>query len=55
MLESLFNKVASLRVCNLIKKRLQQRCSPVKFARFLRRPPVAVSKMFNFLGKFAMK
>ena len=32
MLESLFNKG----VCNFIKKRLQNRCFPVKFAKFLR-------------------
>ena len=34
--ESLFNKVAVLRTCNFIKKRLQHRCFPVKFAKFLR-------------------
>ena len=33
MLESLFNKVASLQACNFIKKRFQQ-----KFAKFLRTP-----------------
>ena len=31
VLESLFNEA-----CNFIKKRLQQRCFPVKFAEFLR-------------------
>ena len=36
MLESLFNKVAGLRACNFIKKRLQHRCFPVKFANLLR-------------------
>ena len=36
VLESLFSKVAGLRACNFIKKRLQQRCFPVKFAKFLR-------------------
>ena len=35
VLESLFN----------IKKRLQQRCFPVKFAKFLRPPQVAASYM----------
>ena len=29
-----FNKVADLRVCNFIKKRLQQRYVPVKLAKF---------------------
>ena len=32
------NKAAALQACNLIKKRLQHRCFPVKFAKFLRRP-----------------
>ena len=36
--ESLFNKVAGLKDCNFIKKRLQHRCFPVKFANFLRTP-----------------
>ena len=34
----LFKKVASLQTCNFIRKRLQQRCFPVKFAKFLRTP-----------------
>ena len=38
MLESFFNKVTGLQVCNFIKKRLQPRCFPVKFAKFLRTP-----------------
>ena len=38
MLESLFNKVAGLNSCNFIKKWLQHRCFPVKFAKFLRTP-----------------
>ena len=33
VLESLFN-----RACNFIKKRLQNRCFPVKFAKFLTTP-----------------
>ena len=33
VLESLFNKVAGLKTCNIIKKRLQHRYSPVKFLR----------------------
>ena len=37
-LESLFKKDACLRTCNFIKKRLQRRCFPVKFAKFLRAP-----------------
>ena len=38
MLESLFNEVADLKACDFIKKRLQYRCYPVKFAKFLRTP-----------------
>ena len=38
VLESLFNKVADLNVCNCIKKRLQHSCFSVKFANFLRTP-----------------
>ena len=33
--KSLFYKVVGLRVCNFIKKKLQHRCFPVKFAKFL--------------------
>ena len=36
MLEFLFNKVADLKACNIIKKRLQRSYFPVKFAKFLR-------------------
>ena len=36
-----FNNVAGLKACNFVKKRLQHRCFPVKFAKFLRTPPVA--------------
>ena len=35
MLESLFNKVASLNACSFIKKRLLHRCFPVNIAKFL--------------------
>ena len=38
VLESLFNKVLDLQTCKFIKKRLQHRCFPVKFAKFLRAP-----------------
>ena len=38
MLESLLDKVAGSQACNFIKKRLQQRCFPMKFAEFLRTP-----------------
>ena len=38
MLESLFNNVAGLQACNFIKKILQNRCFPMKFAKFLRTP-----------------
>ena len=33
-----FNKVAGLRPASLLKKRLQHRCFPVKFAKFLKTP-----------------
>ena len=42
-LDSLFNKVAGLRACDFIKKRLQHRCFPVKFVKLLRTPPLAAS------------
>ena len=50
VLESLFNKIADLKTCSFAKKRLQHRCFPVKFAKFLRTPffnrapPVAASE-----------
>ena len=37
VLESLFSRVASLEACNFLKKRLQYRCFPVNFAKFLRK------------------
>ena len=36
MLESLFNKVAGLQVCNFIKKRLQHKCFPVNIEQLLK-------------------
>ena len=36
VLESLFNEVSGLETCNFIKIRLQERCFPVSFAKFLR-------------------
>ena len=36
--EPLFNKVALFWVCNFIKKKLQHRCFPVNFVKFLRIP-----------------
>ena len=36
MFESPFNKVAGLKVCNFIDKRLQQRCFSVNTVKFLR-------------------
>ena len=36
VLESLFNKVASLKVCNFMEKRLQHRAFPVKFTKFFK-------------------
>ena len=38
VLESLFNKAAGLKACSLIKKRLQHKCFPLKFAKFLKIP-----------------
>ena len=38
VLGSLFNKVASLQICNFLKKRRQHRCFPVNIAKFLRTP-----------------
>ena len=38
VLESLLNKVAGLKVCNFIKKRLKHRCFPVKLHKFSRAP-----------------
>ena len=38
MLESLFNSVGGLQVCNFTKKILQHLCFPMKFAKFLRTP-----------------
>ena len=38
MLESFPNRVAGLKVCNFIKKRLQHRCFPVKVHKFLITP-----------------
>ena len=38
VLQSLFNKVEGLKACNFIKKKLQRRCFPVKFAKFLCAP-----------------
>ena len=32
-----FSKQVFLKTCNFVKKRLQQRCFPVKFAKFLRK------------------
>ena len=53
MLESLFIKVAGPQACNFIKKRLQHRFFPVKFAKFLRTPSftehiLAASDSFRF-------
>ena len=35
-----FSKVAILKACNFVNKRLQHRCFPVKFAKNLRTIPV---------------
>ena len=36
ILKSLFNKVAGLKSCNFIKKRLQHTCFAVEFEKFLK-------------------
>ena len=36
VLEFLFYKVASLQACNVIKKKLLQRCFPMKYEKFLK-------------------
>ena len=38
VLESLLNKVAGLKACNVIKKRLQRRCFSVYFTKYLKTP-----------------
>ena len=38
MLESLFNKVAGLKVCNFIKTGHEHRCFPVNIVKLLRTP-----------------
>ena len=56
VLKSLFNKVAGLKACNFIKKRLQRRRFPANIAKFLRtailknineRMPLNLNKNFN--------
>ena len=36
MVGSIYNKVAGVKTCNFIKKRLQHRCFPVNITKFLR-------------------
>ena len=38
VMDSLFNQVAGLKVCNFIKKRFQQRCFSMKIAKLLKTP-----------------
>ena len=38
MLESVFNKTTELMLSTVLKKRVQGKCFPVKFAKFLRTP-----------------
>ena len=38
MLEPIFNKVAALKACNCTEMRLQHKCFPGKFTKFLRTP-----------------
>ena len=57
VLESLFNKVAGLKACSLIKKRLQHKCLTVinakvlRTAFFYRTPLVPASKFLVLMGK----
>ena len=50
-MESLFNKNAGLKAYSLIEKRLQRRCFPVKFVKYLGTPflilPVAAAVYRN--------
>ena len=43
-MESHFRKVAGLKVCKFVKKNVEHRCFPVKFAKFLRTPIAAASR-----------
>ena len=53
--EVFFDKVTGPQGCNFIKKRLQHRCFPVKFSKYLRTPffyrtpPVAAS-VFDYIN-----
>ena len=38
MLQSVFSKIAGEQACNVIKRRLQHKCFPVKIPQFLRTP-----------------
>ena len=42
-LESLFNEAAANQACKFTKNRLQYRCFPVKFAKFLRTPVLKIN------------
>ena len=50
MLESVFDKAAGLKTCNSFKKRLQNRCFPVKFPNFLEHPFLQKSSGGCFWG-----
>ena len=50
MLHSLFHKVVGFQSCNLIKKRLQHSCFPVKFAKIL-----ATSILKNICERLLLK
>ena len=52
VLGSLFIKVASLKVCNFIKKRLQRRYFPVNIAKFLR-TPISKNIWKRFLNSYS--
>ena len=51
----IFNKFASLKVCNFIKKRLYHRCFPVNFAKFLTTPfftePLRTTASYQMVAK----
>ena len=55
MLESLFNKVAGLEVCNLINKILQHMCFPVNIPKFLRTVFFIEYLQWLFLNKSTRK
>ena len=55
VLESLFNKVAGLKTCNFIRKRLRHRCFPVIFENCLRTPSFRTPPVATFEAKHILQ